>query len=404
MKKIILLNIVLCIASVLFAQVDSIENEIKNYESSNIELVLKARRLLQGKLLLDDYVKVKEIKDYLVGDLQTNEYLTLTIPEYWLILYWTQEFDQLLQDIEQIGYQQDARQLSAPENQLKTFNDKLFETLRNKSIGSKEVLDVVIENSDLTREEKDFLLLHLNFCLADFAYQSSAQDSLNKQSDKFLMTYPTSHYAPFVRKVIRYKEKVSDFGWGYDLFIGYNVFNGGISETFSNYFLFGMSIDLAYYDFILNLSFSIGGSELKKEINYESIIWDKGLRGDILIPQASIGYTFFSNSQFNITPFVGVSSLYIAPQYDDVQAYSPYENIELFSGASWNAGMSVNLFSKPAVGGRNLSRASQFKGFIKLKYNYFHSGYKKDYYGLDGSMHQITLSFGGFAKRVRQSY
>jgi len=393
------------IISVTFAnaQVDSIKNEILNYQSNETEIISKARRMLIDKLMIDDYQKMKEIKDFLMKEVVDQNYLALYTPEYWLILYWTQEFNELLTSIEQVGYQQDAKDISTLNSRLKPAEDKLFEKLREKSNSSRHILDVIIENAPIKQEERDFLNLHLSYCLSDYT-KFGNQDSLNEQSDKFLLKYPTSPYAPFVKKVIRYKEKVSDFGWGYDISLGYGGFSGGISDSFSDYFVFGMSVDLVYTDFVLNLGFSIGGSKLKKDIDFESVIWDKEKKGDVIVPQISLGYTFFSKKRFSITPFVGVSSMYISPKWDDMRSNTLLEDVELTSDASWNAGLSVNLYSKPMTTPRHLRRMNQIQGFVKLKYNYFYSGYEKGYFGLDGAMHQVTIAFGGFSRRVRRTW
>jgi len=402
-KKYLLVLPLLLFLSVANAQTDSIQNEILNVENTKYEIAQKARRLIVEKLDKGEIDKIGAIKSYLAESFGNNA-LIFGMREYWLILFWTQDFEELLSSIENIGFERNANAMSLNNSQLGFFNDNLQEKLIEKSISTKEMIEVTINMAQLNQEEKDFLQLHLNYCLADVNNDASAQENLNNQADKFLINYPSSIYGPFIRKVIRFKQTVSDFGWGYDLFVGYHVFNGGIAESFSDYFSFGMSVDMAYKSYLLNLSFSLGRSTLQKDIDYQSIIWDEGRRGDIFVPQASFGYTFFAQRRLSITPFVGVSGFYIMPEYDDIQAYTPFENIELNSDASWNAGLSINLFSKPATGGNMIYRASQFQAFIKLKYNYFHSGYKKEYYGLDGAMHQISLSFGGFVRRIKRTY
>ncbi len=402
-------NAILCLFLIAFAinvvaQTDSIKNQILNYENNETEVISKARRLLIDRLEANDYQKVKEIKDYLKHEVDNQNYLALYIPEYWFILYWTQEFEELLDNIKQTGYQINAKQSSSMNHLIRPTQDDLFVRLKDKSGREKHILDLIIENASLTDEKREFLQLHLNYCLLGSEHQIISQETINNQSENFLLKYPSSAYNPFIKKVIIYKEKVSDFGWGYDLSIGYGGFEGGIAESFSEYFVLGMSFDFMYHNFDLNLGFSIGSSQLKKDIEYETVVWSKEKKGDVIVPSASLGYNVLSKKRINLTPFVGVSGIYISPQWEDMQNYTLLENVELNSDVSWNVGISLNFYSKVFKTPRYLKKMSLIQGVLRLKYTYFHSGFKKEYYGLDGAMHQATIAFGGLTRRVKRSF
>lgn len=403
MKYVLFLSL-LSISLSSVAQSDSIRSEILKYESSNFEIISKGRRMMIDKLQEEDFQKMAEVKSYLKTEMGKQGLVAFTSMEYWLILYWTQEFEELLLDVENIGYQKDAPRKVQRGGYTGVFRDGLLAKLKEKSHGQKHILDIIIDNAKLQREHKDFLKLHLNYCLSGYVVDTIDQELLNKQSDRFILNYPSSTYVPFVKKVIRYKEDISDFGWGWDLYFGYGTFNGGISQTFSDHFTFGMSINMEYKNVVLDASFSLASSVLKKDVLYNNIVWDKDRNADVFIPSATIGYTFFGKRQINITPFAGVSSLYIAPSYEDMQSYSPFEEIEFNSGPSWNTGVSINFSSRAFSSPSYTRRVSKYKMTMKLKYNYLQSGFGKDSYGLDGSLHQVTLGFGGFVRRVRRSY
>lgn len=377
------------------AQEDGIEKEIANYKNSEPEMISKARRMLIDKIKESDYLKIKEIKDYLIKERKEKNYTALYLKEYWLILYWTQEYEELLQSIRNTGFDKNAKLISNKTSWNSNSKSELLIQLQEKSTTENEMALVLVDNAKIKNEEKDFLKLHLKFCL------STKQDSLNNSADRFLASYPTSIYGPFIKKVIKHKEVDSPFSWGYDVFLGYTVFNGGISETFEDCFSFGMTLDFYYRNFIMSFAFSLGGSELKKDIPFNLITWDKGRQADILFPHANLGYTFFNKRRVNITPFIGVSGTYIYPNYNDTPASTLYDDIELIADATWNIGVSLNLTSKTINTPLYMRRKSKMKAFIKLKYNYIHSGFKKDYHGLDGAMHQITMSFGAKAWKVR---
>lgn len=378
------------------AQENGIESEIANYKNSEPEMISKARRMLIDKIKENDYLKIKEIKDYLVKEREEKNYAALYLKEYWLILYWTQEYEELLENVRNTGFDKNAKLISNKTNWNNNSKSELLIQLQEKSTADNEMIIVLIDNAEINSEEKDFLKFHLKFCL------NENQDSLNYQADKFLIKYPTSIYGPFIKKVIKNKQIDSPFAWGYDVFLGYTLFNGGISETFTDCFSFGMTIDFYYRNFLMSFAFSLGGTELKKDIPFNVITWDKGRQADILLPQANLGYTFFNDKRINITPFIGISGTYIYPNYNDTPASTLYDEIELVADASWNIGLCLSLNSKTINTPLYMRRRNKIKAFIKLKYNYINSGFKKEYYGLNGAMHQITMSFGAKAWKVRE--
>ena len=113
-------TVVLFLCSIIsysaIGQADSIENEIFNYKNSKPEIISKGRRLLIEKLELEDLLKIKEIKDYLVKNIDDYQCHSFDINEYWLILYWTQEFDELLDNIEKFSIQIDRRRRAKNES------------------------------------------------------------------------------------------------------------------------------------------------------------------------------------------------------------------------------------------------------------------------------------------------
>jgi len=383
-----------------FGQVDSIEIEIMQFPSSKSEIISKSRRLLIEKFLMDDYQKMKEIKDYLKYKIEDKDNISFSVREYWFILYWTQEFDELLSNIEKNISLIDFNQMNTIDIEEVPFSDQLFDNLLVKSIESKNLLEILINNSQLNQEEMDFLKLHLNYCLSYQLNQKILQDSLNIQGDKFILKYPTSPYRPFVKKVIQYKEKVSDFSFGYDFFIGYGAFRGDISNSFVNHAPFGFSMDMNYKNIYLNFGCTLGVAKLKQDIVYQGITWEKEKKADIFYPQASLGYTFFGKSKINLSPNVGVYSLILTPTYEDMSNNPPLENLYFQSDLSLLLGLSICYNPKSYIQSKRYLRDILFQGFIKLKYTYYQSGFKSGIYNLNGDMHTICLSFGGLMKRV----
>jgi hypothetical protein len=402
MKKFFLSQLLIFTHFAVFAQTDSIQNEIKNYADSKIELITKSRRMIADKLAVDEYDKIRVIKDYLIDYVEDENNVAFDTDEYWLILYWTQDFTELLNNLTNFGLQTVSGELNRNIGQPVVINDLLYDKLLKKSRDSEKLLELFIQNASIGLEKQDFLKLHLQFCLADYSLNPNFQDSLNVQSDEFLSKYPYSAYAPFVKKVIRLRMKDSDFAYGYDLFGGFIILKGDIANNLSNPGSIGLSFNLFYKKMYLNCSLEVCGSELQKDIEYQPYIWESGSMASIFIPRIHIGYAVLDNRRYNIAPFSGVSVVNISPIYEDILSYPYLENIYFTSNVSWSIGLSLNFFSKNSRYFIYRSNANQFQIYANLKYLYTNLLFDDAENNLNGSMHQISLAFGIVSRKSKR--
>jgi hypothetical protein len=206
--------------------------------------------------------------------------------------------------------------------------------------------------------------------------------------------YPRSVYLPFIKRVIEYKVKSSDFAMGYDFFGGYGYMNGNISNNFMNLGYLGFSFNFYYFHFNLDMSIILGISKLKRDIPIQSNIWDNGMNASFVIPQAQLGYTILPSKKLNFTPFFGISGTFISPVYEDILMYPYLDNVSFNSNICWSTGMSLNIFSKPTIAFRSFNKSTQVQLFLKLKYTYTSISYSRVSYDFDGYMHQVSLIFG----------
>ena len=122
MKKLLLLILTSLSVFHSAAQTDSLQTQILNYTDSTSEIIIKGRGLLSEKFMEGDYQKVKEIKDFLMAKVPLENYVVFNPLEYWTILYWTQQYNELLASM---ALQDSLNHY--PNRRYQHFNDLRFE-------------------------------------------------------------------------------------------------------------------------------------------------------------------------------------------------------------------------------------------------------------------------------------
>jgi len=403
-RRIYLVYILVLQSYLLIGQEDSIKFEIKNYPDSKYETILKGRHLIEKYLENGNTQKVKQIKDYL---LQTNqgEYTNVFKEfEYWLLLYNTQEYRLLLENIAQTGLIGTTLDITNTSKQINPFQDSLFEYLDLNYEGTILIINSLDESS-FSQEEKDLLLLHYNFCHFDSELERTSQEKLNGMADDFLYRYPYSIYGPFVKKKIRVREKISKLAIGYGIYFGYTPFSGAISESLNNSGNIGFALDLYYSNLYFSLSYTFSGSTIKKDIQcQQNQVWEKNMSANIFMPAAQIGYLLFNKSKYNLTPFIGISFLHIEPGFEDILVYPVLENVYFDSNPNWSAGLSINLFSKPNLPSKIYKKSHIIQVYTQLKYTYSNFTFNQNSNDFNGSLHQLSLQISLLSRKVYRIY
>lgn len=136
---------------------DSLRSEIINYEQSKHVFLDKGRRLLLDHFEKSDMFKVKEVKDLLLKENEGNVYNTFYPIEFIYILYWTEEYNELIDFIKQVDFTlpvfNSVRILAATDN--------MFTSLLQQTVENKDLLLVFIEESEVSEMDKEFLVLQL---------------------------------------------------------------------------------------------------------------------------------------------------------------------------------------------------------------------------------------------------
>ena len=409
MKKCFLL--ISCFSSLhSFAQKDSLQNQILNYSDSNAEIISKGRGLLGEKFMEGDYEKVKEIRYYLLQKVQDKNYLVFYPLENWYILYWTQQYNELLASISltdslniqrfnRIGYHEDLMF----DKKIQPTQDLLFSKLFERSKDSILQLDALIDKSFLKEENKDFLKLYLLFLIKAGTNRTTARDSLNVSADKFLKEFPASKHVSFIRKYIRGEYIASKWGFVFEFFSGYDILTKELKDHFTNAVPIGVAFDIYYKKWALFLRDHIGLNKTKADIPYNSGVWEKGSQVRVYLPEASLGYVVTDNKILKLTPFAGISSTDFSPTTVDQNSNSNLKNAELKFTTTWTAGLNVDIklgHSKTPM----VSYNEESYWFVRVRYGYNLPQFQNKYDGYSGAIHYITIGLGGFGRAKKRKY
>ncbi len=384
-----------------WGQNEAIQNEILNYSDSKSDMIIKGRRLLLDKFLEGDYQKVKEVKDYLKTELENEDYAALYPIEYWLILYWTQDYQELIKNMNEL----EAPQRANFARKIKPPYDLLFEKIRDHSLTSQLFLQTQVKHAELEQMDKDFLSMNLTFLLMDEKDElAKTQDMLNVMADEFLEAYPESKYEHFTRTYYRQKFVPSNWGFGFEFFSGYSLFTENLETRYKNQISIGVAFDVQYKRVILYLRDYIGLTKTKEDFPYDTGVWEKGSQARVYMSEASLGYVTIDNKYLKVVPFAGIASTDIAATEVDLTKKPDLDKVELEFTTTYAVGLNVDIklgrSKMPIVS----FEAEQNYLFLRLRYAYCMPQFEKNYDGVSGNMHYLTIGIGGFGRKIKREH
>lgn len=311
MKRYLLLIVVLFATA--FSSFAQIEDEI---QQSKKEKIAKGRAYFLEKFIERDYEKVREIKDYLM-EMNDDNYVALTPFEQWHILLWTKEYDALTETLRH----SDSVYFASYEKKVFPEQDDLMRRLYYRSAEDEHLLRFSLNEAQLPEEDRAFLTLFLDWLVR--SENNDNQDNWNAEADKFLAGYPNSEYEWFVRHWIRKQYVENDWGWGMGLDVCGGFLTGSLKDKFLPIFGFGISFDVLYKKFLLNLGYDIIISDTKIDQPYSGGIYPAGSRDNVMNFYADLGYRIVDNRAISVIPFVGIGGAW------DTYGYGQYDKPNL---------------------------------------------------------------------------
>lgn len=394
-NKLFLLVLLYLVSPSLWGQNDSIRKQILGYEESRSTVISKARKMITDKFLAGDFKKIKEVKDYIV---QTNDsaYINFYPKEYWFLLYWTQEYTVLAEDIIKL----DSLYVVNFRNKITPDRDILNDVLSFKSHENQTQLKMQIKNALLDNETRDFLLLTFDYLIWDENDDRFVQDELNDRADHFMLKYPKSKCNDFIRRIIKYKLVPKDWGMSFEFFSGYGIFTKSLASNYTNNIPIGVAFDICYKKYELQLRDYIGFNKTKSELKYSQGTLKKNTRITVFLPEASISYVMYSNNLLQISPFVGIASMDISLPTAETQKVPALKELSLEFTTTYAFGINYTFKLKKNNGSKYHPNASFT--FMRIRYGYCMPQFQKKYEGISGNMHFITIGFGAMARALKR--
>ncbi len=395
MKKLQILIFCLFITGITVAQEQDLEQEIKNYSSSKSQLIVNGRKLLLDNFMAGDIAKVREVKDYLLEELEDKDYLVLYPGEEWLLNYWTGEYYALLSSLLEFNEEKYAEY----SRKILPLQDQLFLKLSERSLDNIEKLEADITGSTLEQEQKDFLVLHLNYMVSGAPLNVISQDDINKMADLYLENHPKGDLHDYVKNNIRFKLKASDWGFGFEFFTGFGMFTGSLSDQYNNHGNLGVAFDLEYKKFTLFLRNYIGFSKTLKDREFQQGIWEEGSSVMVYLPEASIGYTVLENNKLKLSPFAGIGGAAVSAIDADIEERPELDDLQVGFSTSYTLGLNLNMKLGWETGA--LIPNNKTYWFVRLRYGYTIPGFD-EVPGYEGNVHTLTIGIGGIYRAVKR--
>jgi len=393
MRKLFISVIITFVIFQAFSQIDSMEKQILNYDDSKSVIISKGRSLLLDKFIENDTDKVKEIKNYLLEKGEDENYIAFYPAEYWLVLYWTNEFEELANSI--VKY--DSTKIVSYYTRIRPSQDMLYSKLLLKSRENVQTIKNMIQNASIDIEVRDFLHLNLESLIME---NEPFQDTLNSQADDFLKAYPETEYKDFTQKHIKFKLVPKNWGMAFEFFSGFGIFTGTLNKNYTNNVPLGIAFDICYKRFELYLRDYIGFNSTKKDFDYSKGVYEKGSSTMVFIPEASMGFVVLENDRFKLAPFAGIGGLHICPPLGKTDKESELNEVSI-SAFTYNLGVSIDL--KFGKNGYSFRPKSSY-GFLRVRYGYSIPNFSKKYDEISGGTHYITIGVGGFSRGLKREY
>jgi len=389
----IIILILLCIP--VFAQEE--DGHIFN-EITRSEQITKYRRVLLDKFVEKDLKAVKQITFTMMKNLDDTNYVALFPAEYWMLLYWTQDYMELARTLELTDVVKEKMEASI--KRIPPSMDFLYERLKRATKGSKDELISQLQSADIDIEIQEFLILFLEDITSDNIFIDKKQDTINQLATNYISRFPNSAYNSFIKENILIQYKPNNWGFTVEFFSGTALFTQELAETYTSPYVFGVAFDICYKNFELYLRDYLGWNKTKRDLEYSGGIYYSGLSNSFIIPEASLGYNIFESKRIKLSPFGGIAGTLTGPPTKKTEDDEKLKEISYYP-STWVLGFNFDLKLGKDTNPDFYPRTSF--GFVRIRYSFNMPQFSNNLEGFKGNYHNITIGFGGFIRNLSRA-
>ncbi|MFN8340580.1 MAG: hypothetical protein U0V64_02840 [Cyclobacteriaceae bacterium] len=397
MKRLTVVVLAVMGCSAAVAQSDPIGDEIRGYTEGKAVVINKGRNMVIDRFAAGDRAKVTTVIDYLTAIERNDHYVAFYPLERWLLWYWTGQYDRILD--ETVRYKE--LYIDGQTTKVKPLPDDLLHRLEKAMPSNKQEIIDHMTAAMLPDIDRQFLVLNLDYLLTDDAsYLVSRREAINAEVEKYLESFPESPYNEYLRDYVRVKFRISDWGWGFELFSGYGKPSGQLSTYFPDMVPFGVAFDVSYKKAVFYFRDYIGFGSLRNDIRFNAATWRRGAHVEMYIPEISAGYPVIDGKRLRVVPFMGLTWTAFLPTDTDKKNTPDYEYVGLNYKQGYTLGVNIDL--KFPVKTPYFSGESGNYWFIRVRYGYDMPAFENRSLNFAGDIHYISVGFGAVNHAVRR--
>lgn len=376
---------------------DTIPQGMLEQPPSKIELLTQGRNSLLDNLENGELNTVREIKDDLIQVAGNNINSVFSPREYMLVLYWTEEYANLLSYIR--NYPGSIDEYTAdPSLKALAATDQLYQRVSFESVESFDMLVSFIYEAQLSEREKDFLELHLFWLIFGPTSENKIASlaEIHDLADAYLKKYPNSGYEMYIHHNIRFKLGIDDWAFGFEAAMGYAGMQGDIATQFNDAFLIRMSVEASFKKTILAFNINAGGTSTQVDFPYRDTEWLQGSQALLAGIDITAGYRLIEIKKLSFTPFLGVGVVNFSPVPEEDDEDYVLKNLN-YTAQNYLAGVNCTFKIKSTNNIYHDGGSS-----INLRYTFTMPQYNGRKGIMSGNMHWITLGWGMNGRPINQ--
>lgn len=396
MRKFLLLAFsVFCFPFLMQAQPDTLMQQILARPSMST-FISNGRQMFLEELLAGRAEKAGEVRNYLCYKTQGSNYLPFLGSEYFMTLYWTADYDELIINAmvaDSVLNRSSSRSTVLPPR------DELYQVLPGYTADSVQTLQGMLDAAPLDPMERDYLKLLLRWLVAN-RYDYTAMREIYRSGEAYLAEYPYTPYRDFVTKYLVFRIEESDWGGGMGLGLGVSVPGGDLPSLCKVGGAVILTFDAMYRRAYMGLGLKYNGGSLKKDLVYDGYHFAEGDDWGEVGLDARLGYALVNSNRIMLVPYAYGGLGWMRFQWSEKG--NSDNRITRNSGAkgAYGAGVFCDIkFNDGSYTYRITGRRTSYVS-LRLRYNVGFANYNIP--GVSNSIiHAITAEGALFARQYR---